>query len=165
MKRISLFILIISLLIITACGGGGGGGNGPAAVTKATLKLATSGTGTTIYGIDVTVNLAPGVTVKSTNPPETDTGVVTASGVVSGTTTTTTAVYTAATGTVPGKVRILIVNANGFTTGEFCTVNGDIASGHSPKSSDFSLDENFSASDADGNMINGLSPGFTAVIQ
>ena len=45
MKRMSLFIVIISLLMITACGGGGGGGNG-SHPTQAVVKLSTAGTGT-----------------------------------------------------------------------------------------------------------------------
>lgn len=167
MKRISIAVLltiISTMTILSACGGGGGGGGGQAQPTVAVLKLATSGTGATIYGLDVTVNLPSGVTVKSTtNQPETDDGVVVASGVAASGTIAT-AVYTPATDALPGKVRILIANASGFTTGEFCTVNGDIAAGHSPKAADFSI-ENFSASDADGNVISGLTPGFTADIQ
>ncbi len=161
-KSMHLMIILFGVMtLLSACGGGGGGGGTPpAAVTKASLKLITSGTGT-IYGIDVTVNLAPGVTVKSTTPPQVDTDVVAPSGAAAADTIAT-AVYTAATGTLPGKVRILVANANGFTIGEFCSMNGDIASGHSPKSEDFSL-ESFSASDADGNVINGLTPGFTAL--
>jgi hypothetical protein len=161
--KIKLFTLSVGLLLITACsGGGGGGGNGSAVPTKATLKLATFGTGTTIYGIDVTVDLAEGVTVKSSAPPLIDPGVVTPSGGAQNFTIAT-AVYTAASGTVPAKVRILVANTTGFTTGEFCTVNADIAAGHSPKAGDFSL-ESFSTSDANGNVINGLSGGVTAEI-
>jgi len=167
-KILTYGLAAISLLLITACrGGGGGGGEGgsgsaPVVVTKATLKLATSGAGT-IYGIDVTINLPAGVTIKSANPPAVDSGVVAPSG-VAGSDTIASAVYTAATSTLPGAVRIIVASANGFTTGEFAAVNGDIGAGHAPRAEDFTV-ASFSASDADGKVITGLTPGLTADIQ
>ncbi len=166
MVRRACFALCISILVssgmLVACGGGGSsGGTAPSQPTAAILKLMTSGTGTTIYGIDVTMNLPAGVTVKSTNPPETDSGVVTVSGVASG--SIVTAVYTPASWSAPGKVRILIANATGFTTGEFATINTDIADGRTPRATDFGL-VSFSAIDADLQPITGLTFGFTTDI-
>ncbi len=94
---------------------------------------------------------------------ETDAGVVTPSG-VAGSGSYAIAVYTAASGTLSGQVRILVASGSGFMTSEFCSMNGDIATGHSPKNSDFSL-VNFSASDANGNVISGLIPEYVADIQ
>lgn len=164
MKRITLFLLIFgSLSLLSACGGGGGGGTPPpAAVTKALVKLISSGSGT-IYGIDVTVSLPAGVTVPSANPPAVDSGIIVPSGAAANNTIAT-AVYTPATSTAAAKVRVLIVNANGFATGEFCSLNGDIAAGHSPTAADFAV-ESFAASDADGNVIAGITPGITADIR
>jgi len=106
--------------------------------------------------------LPDGVTVKSTTPPQVDNDAIVPSG-VAGAGTIATAVYAATSGTTPAHVRILVANANGITTGEFCTVNGDIAAGHSPKAAGFSI-AGFQASDANGNELTGLTPGFTAEI-
>ena len=167
MKK-NLYLICIMLCftaLFAACGGGGGSSasNTPTQATKAIVKLISTGTGTTICGIDVTVNLASGVTVRSTNPPQVDSGVITPSG-VAGSGTIATAVYSAATNTQPGKLRVLLANANGLTTGEFCTVNADIASGATPASGEFSI-SNFSASDSSGNVISGISPTYSVVLQ
>jgi hypothetical protein len=144
MKKISLSSLLIFAFCITmlsACGGGGGGGGStPPQPTTAVLTLSTAVTGTipsdtTINGYDVTITLPAGVTVKSTTPPQTDAGVVTTTGSAAG--SSMTAVYSAATGTTPGKVRILIANGDRYYAGEFSQVNCDIAAGHYPKASDF----------------------------
>lgn len=157
---------VIAISVLPACGGGGGGGTdsgnaaAPLQPTSAIVRLITAGTGTTIYGIDVTVDLPAGVTLKSAvNPPSTDAGVVIASG-ATGSASIVTAVYTAATSTQPAKARIGIVNANGFSSGEYCAVNADIAAGHSPQASDFSM-VNFQAWDGLGGVISGITPSFT----
>jgi len=177
MNKISLSSLLIFALILTtlsACGGGGGSGGGGTAQTPqsttAILTLATSGTGTTINGIDVTVLLPAGVTVKSaTAPPQTDSGVVLLTGGAAvGPITPQYAigVYTPASGGNPGKVKIAVVNVNGFSTGPFCTLTCDIAPGTTPTpvAGDFSL-ANFNPVDANGAKIIGLTPGFTLGIQ
>jgi hypothetical protein len=149
MKKISLsgmLILGLALSTLAACGGGGGAdsvGITNPQQTKAVLTLSTSVTGaipsdTTINGYDLTITLPAGVTVKSTTtPPQTDTGVVTSTGSAAG--SSITAVYSPATATIPGKVRILLANGNGYYAGEFSKVNCDIAAGHYPKTSDFQL--------------------------
>jgi len=149
MKRLfswSILIIAFALFLLTACGGGGGGGTllprKPAPTpTTAILTLVASVTGTIpantiITGYDITISLPAGVSVKSTTPPETDTGVVTATGAAAG--SSITAVYSAATATMPGKVKILIANGSGFSAGEFSKVNCDIAAGYNPDSSAFS---------------------------
>jgi hypothetical protein len=164
MKKKLYVALLLTMTILSACGGGSGGdANSPATQpTTATVKLESTGTGT-IYGIDVTVALPAGVTLKSaTNPPQTDSGVVTATGVAASNTLVT-AVYTAASGTAPAKARVLLVNANGFSAGEYCTVNAEIAAGYTPKAADFSI-INFTASDQNGNVLSGLTPSFTATV-
>lgn len=145
MKRVSISILLMLVLAITmlsSCGGGGGGdGVTIAQPTTAVVTLATTVTSaipanTVITGYDVTISLPAGVTVKSTTtPPQTDTGVVTATGAAAG--SQIAAVYSPATSTVAGKVRIVIANAAGFSSGEFSTVNCDIAAGYYPTQSDF----------------------------
>lgn len=157
MKKSAYLMIACSLFLITACSGGGGGG-----VTKADVTLASSGTGT-IYGIDVTVNLPAGVSLKSSNPPVTDAGVVTPSGAAQNGTIAA-ALYTAATGTYPARVRVLIASPNGFSAGDFCTVKADIAPGYSPSATDFTI-ESFLASDGSGSVIDGMAAGLTADIR
>jgi hypothetical protein len=126
-----------------------------------------------IGAIDVTVNLPSGVSVKSspstTNPAVLvmDPGVVVASGVAAGANTSTSfSVYTAATATLPGNVRVRLTNpVTGFGTGEFVTVNCDIAAGAFPTASDFNLTD-FMAWDLTSGLTitKGLTGGFTAEI-
>jgi hypothetical protein len=135
----SLLILGLALTTLAACGGGGGGG----AVTihqptTAVLTLSTAVTGTIpantiITGYDVTITLPAGVTVKSTTPPQTDAGVVTDYPVGA----SMVGVYSAATGTIPGTVRIMIAKGDGYNAGVFSKVNCDVAAGHYPTASSF----------------------------
>ena len=104
-----------------------------------TLSSAITGTipsGTLVEGYEVTVLLPSGVTVKSTtDPPLTDSGVVTFSAATEG--AMIDAVYTAATSTTPGQVTIILVKTDGLSTGVFCTVSCDISAGSNPRTSDF----------------------------
>jgi len=122
-----------------------------------------------IGGIDITLNLPPGVTVKATLEGlklVTDPGVVTASGDAAG--AIVIATYTAGTGGAPNKVFINVAKDAGFATGEFVTINADIAAGTFPKASDFSVEPlSFIPYDLNGatSIITGLTPGFTVAIQ
>jgi hypothetical protein len=135
--------------------------------TAAELKIATQGTlpsGTQIYGIDITIVLPTGMSVKSvTTPPETDSGVVVASGVAAANSTVL-STYTPATSLTTGKVRVLLANSIGFGTGEFMTVHCDIASGSTTTTSDFSVSD-FVAKDLNGVAISGLIPEITTTFQ
>lgn len=181
MKRslITGFLMVIALIIIiSGCGGAGGGETTttpppiipPQTTPQATiavLKISSQGTlpsGSLIGGIDITVTLPSGVTVKNqTNPPETDAGVVVTSALaVSNSTLLST--YTAASGATKGAVRVIIANSNGFGTGEFVTVNCNIAAGSSPTASDFSV-SNLLVKDLNGTTINGLTATITADIR
>ena len=176
MKKTSLFLslmLIPVLSVMIGCGGGGGGGGDVAATpsTKAIVTLSTTGTlssGTKIGGIQVTVNLPAGVTVQaspyssgsSTMVP--DSGVITASGSAAG--SYTSGVYLAGTAASTHKITMGLVNANGFSTGEFAQVSCDITTGSSPAAADFSL-SNFTAVDLNGTPLTGLTTGFTVAFQ
>jgi hypothetical protein len=172
-RKSGLLICIVAVLAISACGGGGGGGGGTAATqpTTATVKISTNGLapGTLIAGIDFTLTLPAGVTVKATADSMnslvfvTDNGVFTASGVAAGSNLDI-SIYTAATTTMPGKVIIKVINANGFEVGEFATVTCDIAAGNYPKEADF-IQPVFTAVDVNGSPIAGLTIAFTAAIK
>ena len=99
----------------------------------ARLKLSTANTTTTVGGVDVTIALPTGVTARSTlNPPETDPGVVFASGnAISN--SLITGLYTSATRTI----RVALINLNGFVSGEFATVICDLQTGVTPTAGDF----------------------------
>ena len=145
-----------------AGGGDGTTGGGSTQPTKAVVKIAMTGTlptGTLIGGIDITVSLGPGVTAKSTsNPPETDAGVVVASGVAS-TNALILATYTPSSGSAHGTARLLVIKSSGFGTGEFATVHGDIAAGYNPTSADFTVNA-LTVIDLNGAPLSGLTAVF-----
>jgi len=166
MKRNSITGLLIILGLLTtlaACGGGGGGG-APVPATKAILTLSTSGTGT-ISGIEATIHLPAGVSVKaspySAGSPTyvTDPGVVVSS--LTGTDVSVLASYV--TTTSSSQININVINLSGFGAGRFATVNCDINSG-SPGATSFSL-SNFKAVDGDGAELGTITGVFTAVFQ
>lgn len=130
--------------------------------TTMVLTMSTQGTladGIQIGGIDITVSLASGVWAKSTsNPPQTDAGVVVASGMASSNSQLL-ATYTPPSGSTHGSARLLIINANGFGIGEFATVTGDIAAGYNPTSADFSV-TSLAVTDLNGAPIIGLTVAF-----
>jgi hypothetical protein len=111
----------------------------PSQPTTAILTLSTAGSipaGTTINSYVITITLPAGVTVKSTaNQPETDDGVVTAAGTATG--ASTLGVYTPATDTSPGTVKVYVASANGFDPGVFCNVKCNLSAGQRPNASDF----------------------------
>ncbi len=155
---------ILMLLMLAACGSTGGGNNAAPQPTAAVISLATSGTATVIYGIDVTLALPPGVTANSTvNPPWTDDGVVTASGAAAPDSITY-GVYSAASGTFPATIKIVIASAHGFSMGEFSTVNCSISAGYSPTVEDFSL-SGLVTKDMNGADIAGLVPVLSGTIR
>ena len=175
MKKITIISLqLVIAAMLSSCGGGGGGSTPvvPVQPTTATIKISTQGTypsGALIGGIDVTLVLPAGVTVKATADLTntsilvTNSGVVTASGVAAANSTVL-ATYSAAAGSVAGTVSIKIVNPTGFGIGEFVTVNGDLAAGSNPTAANFSL-SNFSAKDLNGTSIDGVTPALVVTTQ
>jgi hypothetical protein len=162
-------MLVAVLLLFSACKGSSSETTpqSNAQLTSAVVKLSTVGTlpaGKRIGAIAVTLTLAPGVTLKSTtNPPKPDDGVVTASGAAANNSLIA-ANYTAPTSTLPGNVRIGLINVTGFDTGEFITVNGDIAAGNNPGAADFSATF-ITVADTDTNPLTGLNAGIAVDIR
>ena len=155
-KTLNLLALSAMLIVLSNCGGGGSGSNPPPAQpTTALVKVSLQGTlasGTTIGGVDMSMTLPAGVSVKTQlNSTETASSVVTASGVAA-TNSQVISTYTSTT----GVVRILLANAEGFGVGEVALVNCDISAGYSPATSDFTQSA-LSATDLNGNIITGLT--------
>ncbi|MBC7962513.1 MAG: hypothetical protein H7Y05_06180 [Steroidobacteraceae bacterium] len=145
-KTLIRLILTATTVALFGCGGGDGGGTAttPPATTKptaGTLSLSTTGTlpaGTLIGGIDVTVELPAGVTVKTQTafPLEPEAGVVTISGepARAGGQTISGTKFTAASGATPAALKFIIGSANsaggalsGFLPGEFVSIKCDVA--------------------------------------
>jgi hypothetical protein len=108
--------------------------------------------------VQAILRLPAGVSVKAAqSAPQTDTGVVAASGnagaeLVLGT-------YSPANNTVSFSV----IKSSGFVVGEFATVKCDIAAGAFPASGDFSV-TNLTAVDTNGAAITGLTATYMATI-
>ena len=145
MKKTSLSILLIAALglaMLSACGGSSSSTPQPrfqpttAVLTLSTTATSTIPVGTTINSYIATIPLPPGVTVKTIpGSSETGTGVVTASASATG--ALISGLYTAATGTFPGTVKVYMISAAGLTAGDFCIVNADIPAGYYPTASSF----------------------------
>lgn len=144
-------MITVSALFLCACGGGGGGGTGggggggtegagAAQPTSAVLHLSTvyNGTGTApsgepITGVQVTVNLPPGVNLK-------DNGITTSTATAGKTATPIIGDNIRSTATVGGRVTFyFITNPPGFASGEFALFDCTVATGAFPKATDFSL--------------------------
>lgn len=126
--------------------------------TSVELKLFTSGelsAGVKIAALDVEVALGPSVSLASANSSTLDSNAVTISGVVPSDSLIASK-FTAPTDTVGGKVRIGLISATGFGTGEFATIKGAIVGGNTPAIADFNV-SGFTASDIYGQEITGLT--------
>jgi hypothetical protein len=159
--RLSIGILLMTSFLF-ACGGGGGGGNSaPPQPSTAVIKVAAQGTpsNSPISGIQVILHLPAGVSVKSAqSAPQTDPGVVTATGNAAGAELVI-GTYSVANNTLS----LSVIKSSGFAAGEFATVNCDIAAGTFPVAADFSL-SNLAPFDTNGAAVTGLTAAFTASI-
>ena len=163
MKNIitGLLMLLSISTIICSCNSGGGGTGNPVQPTRAIIKLSVQGaTTSTISGLQATLHLPAGVSVKATaSAPETDSGVVSASGAAAAADLVLGA-YSASRQTVT----VHVVKSSGLGVGEFATIICDIARGNSPKPTDFSISD-VSVWDTNGALITGMSASLTATIK
>lgn len=170
MRKLLLPTVMLIASTVVSCGGGGGGETAAEKQpVKAVVKLETSGTlatGSFIGGIDVTLNLPATASVNASadsanvNVFVTDPDVVAASGVSTGANATVMGTYTAS----PKAVSVKILNPAGFGTGEFVTVNCNLAAGATVAASDFSTGT-LSVFDLNGANITGLTAGMTVYLQ
>jgi hypothetical protein len=99
------------------------------------------------------------VSVKAAqSAPQTDPGVVAASGNATGAELVI-GTYSASNKTVS----LSVIKSSGFSVGEFATVSCDISAGTFPTSTDFSV-TNFTAFDTNGAVVTGLTATITATI-
>ncbi|SNB46283.1 hypothetical protein [Geobacter sp. DSM 9736] len=142
--------------------------------TKAVLKLSTAGTLTapaTIGGIEVLISLPTGVSVPLADQVtgEVDAAAFTVSGVAPAGTSAS-GKFTAAAGTSPATIKLIVTSTAGFGTGEFVTITCNLASGTVVTQSDFSLTgfkavNNVLTGGSVGAPISGITPALTATLQ
>ena len=169
LKSLSGMFFAITAMAMFGCGGGGGGGTSQP--TTATLKLLSAGpTAMQVSGIEVTVVLPAGVTVKTKTPPttplETAAGVVVLSGATVAKPGLLVGIHTPASATAPGTVSVRLTSAGNttFDLGEYVTVNTDILTGNFPTAGGFIL-TGFKAFNLDGAEIPGVSSIIVAEIR
>lgn len=157
MKRWMLSgLAVLSVTVLTICGCATTGKDASTQPATAMVTLSTEGAlppGSVIGGIDITLNLPPGVTAKADRTGATLAGVVVHSGKAQG--AISVGKFTPAAGAASGQVRVAVIKADGFGTGEFATLNLDIA-GAPPATTDFSTTA-MSVTDINGRVINGLT--------
>lgn len=95
------------------------GNNASSKLVSYKLRTVPNGAGS-IYGVQVTLGLPAGMTLRADATGNTNAGVVVLSGVSAGSTMLTN--YKSAT----AEVTIAVMNENGFAKGEFATIYGDI---------------------------------------
>ncbi len=170
MKKITPLVWLTAAFVLFLYGGCGGSSSTPPTptpnATTAVLTLSSAGTlpaNTQIGGVDVTLNLPVGATVK-TAPSKaavvTYSGIVTVSGVAVG----ANAIAIGASPT-PEQLKIEVANPSGFGVGEFATVTCDIAAGSNISAADFASPVAFSAVDLNGVPIQGLTAELVATMQ
>ena len=143
--RVIVLIGSLGLTVLASCGGDTSVTvlmpQPPHQPTTALLTLSTAVIGTipattTINSYVITITLPEGVTAKTMlNSSATSTGIVVTSEKTVG--SLIHGVYTAASGTEPGKISVLIASATGFDAGECCKVSCDISAGYSVTALDF----------------------------
>ena len=172
-----LLIVALGLAILPACGGGSSSSAPQPQVTTAVMTLSTAATssipaGTTINSYDVTVTLPSGVTVMTMPAPNssvTDTGVVKTSGNALG--GTAFGVYTAATASFPGTVKVYIYKVDpitgiGFDPGEFCKLSVTVAAGLSAPAANFNVTlDDATGIDSTLSTVTGLQSQLTVTIK
>lgn len=160
--------LLMAMLLVTACGGGGDSHNGGAgSATTAVAKLSAAGPTTPVAGLDVTISLPIGVTVKHNADGSVANGVITPSGTVDPASFLATATYTPLEGGSGGSLRIQLVSVKnnvGFAVGDYVSITCDILAGYQPTSSQFGVILN-GAWDISSALITGLTPSITTDIR
>lgn len=133
LKFMVFTILIGTLLVSTGCGSGSSGSGSGTNTLKLTFSVGATPYGKTIGGIQGTITFPVGTTV-SLDPEKNDGSLLPGMFVLTGTASTSTSdsLFGSQTFTFG------ILNANGFTGGDFATLTVDVISG-SPAPADFTI--------------------------
>lgn len=135
-------VFLLAVLILGGCGSGSGT-TASNRTTKAKTSVKTSGLvppGFLVGALEIVIAIPYGVTVELdpvTNEPSRN--VVTLVGTSDPSMTMKALTYVAATPTAKGSLKIIYLNAAGFTPADSISVQLDIATGFFPTASDFSL--------------------------
>jgi hypothetical protein len=157
-RLISSMALIILVLGIAGCGGGGNGAS-TASQRKAVSEVSLGGLDQTVGGIQLTLNIPPGVTVQ-TDAAGVSSGAVELVGASGSSNMQKTFTTDPVTG--KGKLMLLVIEPGGFTANQAIMVHLDIT-GNIPQAADFTIDS-LLISDLNGRTISGLPPDFTVEI-
>jgi glycerol uptake facilitator-like aquaporin len=156
-----LIWLALVTALLAGCGGGGGGGAagnaGEPGTVTVVLSTQAASAATVIYGVELTLHLPAGVTL----PADPVSGLV-SGGLLHPAVTADVAVarYLPAAAGVQASAKVNIAQATGFAVGGLATLTCSVAPGASANGADFSLD-GFSARDANGAVIPGITPHLT----
>lgn len=178
LKRFCSFFVLFMLcaFLLAGCGSGGSGSSSSSRTTKARTSLRTASlapSGLLVGALEVVIAFPYGVTVELdpvTNEPARN--VVTLVGTADPAMTLNALTYVPATPTTRGSLKIVYLNAAGFTPSDALSVQLDIATGFFPTASDFSLTKfeivTFSVA-ADGSLLSTnlapvANPVFTAEV-
>ena len=147
---------VIGILACAAALCGCSGGKGQTSPT-AILTLGTQGTvaAQSIRGLELTITLPAGVTISSDGSGTPSEGVLAASGPAAGGSAAVAGHYTAAVGSTPGTLTLVLVKTAGFDAGEFATVTCNLGEGAAPGPADFGQ-VGFKAVDQNGAELGGL---------
>src|SRR6185369_8371686 len=144
MNKIVRSLVVVAMACLAGVMAGCGGGGSTAAVdttagsaNKLTLSVETAPAGSLIGGVQGTITLPEGFSVLTKDASEeVQSGVFTASG--NAASSLTSAAFTKATRTL----KFGLVNASGFSGGEFATLLVQTPAGASVNAADFTLSEN-----------------------
>jgi hypothetical protein len=162
-------VTLLLVLLLAGCGGSGGGTAGPSQPTKAVLTLTTEGTlpaTTQIYGIDATIDLPSGVTVRATTSALNASIKVLDADVAGTTGSASGAEIFQATipASSPSPISVIIGKSGGFSLGDFAVVNCDIVTGTTLTAGSFTLSQ-FKAVDNNGATLGSVTAVLNVVLQ
>jgi hypothetical protein len=146
--------------------GNTGGTTSTQQYSTAVLKISSQGTlnlANSIVGIDTTISIPVGVSLKTDLSGKVDTSIVTASGVAVNNSFVDTN-YSPPSASSPGTLRIIFLNTTGISTGEFVTITADIATGAFPQVADFSISA-FRAADGMGVVLSSITGLLSTVLK
>ena len=151
-----VIVLVLVGALLAGCGGGGGSSAGSAVPPgKVTVEIGTqSGSATTVlYAVEFTLQLPSGVALAADSSGALSEGVLQPvdSAALAG------ARYLPATSALPATVKVDLIDPLGFAAGALASLNASVASGTTPDSSGFVV-QDFSARDVNGAVMAGITP-------